>query len=85
MSGSAAFVLSAAFGQNTAFSVTSDVRTGTRTFSSFSDAVAANRQCTRLWRYQHCKEGQGYLFNQPLPALEFSRLLASRMAAPAVH
>jgi hypothetical protein len=40
LSGSAAFVLAAAFGDNTAFSVTSDVRPGTRTFSSFSDAVA---------------------------------------------
>jgi PAP2 superfamily len=40
VSGSAAFVLAAAFGDNTAFSVTSDVRPGTRTFSSFSDAVA---------------------------------------------
>jgi hypothetical protein len=40
VSGAAAFVLSDAFGENTAFSVTSDVRPGTRTFSSFSDAVA---------------------------------------------
>jgi hypothetical protein len=40
MSGSAAFVLSAAFGDNTAFTVTSDVRPGTRSFSSFSSAVA---------------------------------------------
>jgi membrane-associated phospholipid phosphatase len=40
VSGSAAFILAAAFGENTAFSVTSDVRSGTRTFSSFSDAVA---------------------------------------------
>jgi hypothetical protein len=40
LSGSAAFILAAAFGDNTAFSVTSDVRPGTRTFSSFSDAVA---------------------------------------------
>lgn len=40
MSGSAAFVLSAAFGDNTAFTVTSDVRPGTRPFSSFSSAVA---------------------------------------------
>jgi hypothetical protein len=40
LSGSAAFILAAAFGENTAFSVTSDVRPGTRTFSSFSDAVA---------------------------------------------
>jgi hypothetical protein len=39
VSGAAAFVLSDAFGENTAFSVTSDVRPGTRTFSSFSDAV----------------------------------------------
>jgi hypothetical protein len=40
VSGSAAFILAAAFGENTAFSVTSDVRPGTRSFSSFSDAVA---------------------------------------------
>jgi hypothetical protein len=40
VSGSAAFVLSAAFGENTAFTVTSDVRPGTRSFSSFSDTVA---------------------------------------------
>jgi hypothetical protein len=40
VSGSAAFILAAAFGDNTSFSVTSDVRLGTRTFSSFSDAVA---------------------------------------------
>ena len=40
VSGSAAFVLAAAFGDDTAFSVTSDVRPGTRSFSSFSDAVA---------------------------------------------
>ena len=39
-SGAAAFVLSDAFGENTAFSVTSDVRPGTRTFASFSDAIA---------------------------------------------
>jgi hypothetical protein len=39
VSGSAAFVLGAAFGENTAFSVTSDVRPGTRSFSSFSEAV----------------------------------------------
>jgi membrane-associated phospholipid phosphatase len=40
VSGSAAFILAAAFGDRTAFSVTSDVRPGTRTFSSFTDAVA---------------------------------------------
>src|SRR6267378_3264528 len=40
MSGAAAFVLAAAFGENTAFSVTSEIRPGTRTFSSFSDATA---------------------------------------------
>jgi hypothetical protein len=40
LSGSAAFVLAAAFGDDTAFTVTSDVRPGTRSFSSFSSAVA---------------------------------------------
>ena len=40
VSGAAAFILAAAFGENTAFSVTSDVRPGTRSFSSFSDALA---------------------------------------------
>jgi membrane-associated phospholipid phosphatase len=40
VSGSAAFVLAAAFGEHTAFTVTSDVRPGTRSFSSFSDVVA---------------------------------------------
>jgi hypothetical protein len=39
VSGSAAFVLSREFGENTAFSVTSDVQPGTRAFASFSDAV----------------------------------------------
>jgi PAP2 superfamily len=39
-SGSAAFVLAAVFGENTAFSVTSEIRPGTRSFSSFSDAIA---------------------------------------------
>ena len=40
VSGAAAFILSAAFGDNTPFTVTSDVRTGTRAFPSFSAAVA---------------------------------------------
>ena len=40
VSGSAAFVLGAEFGENTAFSVTSEVRPGTRSFSSFTDAVS---------------------------------------------
>jgi membrane-associated phospholipid phosphatase len=39
VSGAAAFVLSAEFGENTAFSVTSDVQPGTRTFASFTAAV----------------------------------------------
>ena len=39
-SGSAAFILAAEFGENTAFSVTSETRPGTRTFASFSDALA---------------------------------------------
>jgi len=40
MSGAAAFILAAAFGENTSFSLTSEVRPGTRTFLSFSDAIA---------------------------------------------
>jgi hypothetical protein len=40
MSGAAAFILAAAFGENSAFTVTSEVRPGTRSFSSFSDAIA---------------------------------------------
>jgi len=40
MSGAAAFLLAAAFGENTAFTVTSEVRPGTRAYSSFSDATA---------------------------------------------
>jgi hypothetical protein len=39
VSGSAAYVLAATFGDNTAFSVTSEVRPGTRSFPSFSAAV----------------------------------------------
>src|ERR1700686_1369168 len=40
MSGAAAFILAAAFGENTAFSLTSEIRPGTRSFSSFSEAIA---------------------------------------------
>ncbi len=40
VSGAAAFILEAAFGDNTPFTVTSDVRQGTRSFSSFSAATA---------------------------------------------
>ena len=40
VSGAATFVLAAAFGENTSFSVTSDVRSGIRTFASFSAAVS---------------------------------------------
>ena len=40
MSGAAAFILAAAFGENTAFGVTSEIRPGTRSYSSFSDATA---------------------------------------------
>jgi len=41
MSGAAAFILAAAFGENTDFSLTSEVRPGTtRSFHSFSDATA---------------------------------------------
>ncbi|HEY1422792.1 MAG TPA: vanadium-dependent haloperoxidase [Candidatus Acidoferrum sp.] len=39
-SGAAAFVLAAAFGENTSFSVTSEIRPGMRTFPSFSAALA---------------------------------------------
>ena len=40
VSGSAAYILAAEFGENTAFSVTSEIRPGTRSFSSFSAATA---------------------------------------------
>jgi hypothetical protein len=40
MSGAAAFILAAEFGENTAFTVTSEARPGSRAFSSFSDATA---------------------------------------------
>jgi membrane-associated phospholipid phosphatase len=40
VSGSAAFVLAAEFGDDTPFTVTSEVRPGTRSFPSFSAAVA---------------------------------------------
>jgi hypothetical protein len=39
-SGSAAAVLAAAFGENTAFSLTSEIRPGTRSYTSFSEALA---------------------------------------------
>lgn len=39
-SGAAAFILAAAFGENTAFTVTSDVRPGTRSFSGFTAATS---------------------------------------------
>lgn len=40
VSGAAAFILADAFGDNTSFTVTSDVRPGTRSFASFSGATA---------------------------------------------
>ena len=40
MSGAAAFILAGAFGENTDFSLTSEVRPGTRSFHNFSDATA---------------------------------------------
>ena len=40
ISGSAAFVLASIFGDNTSFTVTSESRPGTRSFSSFSSAVS---------------------------------------------
>jgi membrane-associated phospholipid phosphatase len=39
-SGAAAFILAAAFGENTAFSLTSEIRPGTRSYASFSEAIA---------------------------------------------
>ena len=39
VSGSAAAILSAQFGEDSSFTVTSDVRPGTRSFASFTDAV----------------------------------------------
>ncbi len=40
VSGAAAFILADAFGEDTAFSTTSDVRPGTRTFASFTAATS---------------------------------------------
>jgi hypothetical protein len=40
ISGSAAFILASAFGDNTSFTVTSESRPGTRSFSSFSSAIS---------------------------------------------
>jgi hypothetical protein len=40
VSGSAAFILASIFGDNTSFTVTSESRPGTRSFSSFSGAVS---------------------------------------------
>jgi hypothetical protein len=40
VSGAAAFILADAFGEDTAFSTTSDVRPGTRSFSSFTAATS---------------------------------------------
>ena len=39
-SGAAAFILAAAFGENTTFTVTSEIRPVTRSFAKFSDAIA---------------------------------------------
>jgi hypothetical protein len=39
-SGAAAFILAAAFGENTAFSLTSEIRPSTRSYTSFSEAIA---------------------------------------------
>jgi len=39
-SGAAAFILGAAFGENTAFSLTSEIRPGTLSYASFSEAIA---------------------------------------------
>ena len=39
LSGAAAFILAAEFGENTAFTVTSEIRPGSRAYSSFSDAT----------------------------------------------
>src|SRR5271169_2982244 len=39
-SGAAAFILADAFGENTAFSLTSEIRPGTRSYASFSEAIA---------------------------------------------
>ncbi len=40
ISGSAAFILAAIFGENTSFTVTSESRPGTRSFSSFTGAIS---------------------------------------------
>jgi hypothetical protein len=40
LSGSAAFILASVFGENTAFTVTSEIRPGTRSYTSFSEATS---------------------------------------------
>jgi hypothetical protein len=39
-SGAAAFILAAVFGENTSFSLTSEIRPGTRSYARFSEAIA---------------------------------------------
>ncbi len=39
-SGAAAFILADAFGENTSFSLTSEIRPGTRSYANFSEAIA---------------------------------------------
>jgi hypothetical protein len=45
VTGAAAFLLPAMFGENTSSSATSELRSGTRTFSSFSDAIMEVKRC----------------------------------------
>ena len=50
----------------------------------FSEGIDTQEQLAFL-QTRRCAEGQGYLCSRPLPASEFSGLLASRMAVPAVN
>jgi len=51
LSGAAAFLLASTFGDDTPFTVTSNVFVGTRSFSSFSAGSSGDSRCPRLRRH----------------------------------